>query len=197
MIMIMSDQIKAVFASVFASGRPQALEPGQTLFRTDDPVRRMYLVQAGSVDLVRHTPNGTRLLLTRVQAVQVLAEASAYSPRYHCDAVVNTAASLQSLPVSEFREAVHDDPETARLWAMLLARQLQAARMLSEIRSLKTVAERLDAWLSDNHTLPPKGQIQTLAHLLSVSREALYREIARRGGPDGLRRSARSGADRP
>ncbi|MEC7667561.1 MAG: hypothetical protein VXZ18_01615 [Pseudomonadota bacterium] len=61
-----------------------------------------------------------------------------------------------------------------------MARTLQKSRMQSEIRTLKTVAERLDAWLVDNPALPPKGQLQDLAHILGVSREALYRELAKR-----------------
>ena len=62
-----------------------------------------------------------------------------------------------------------------------LAHAVQEARMKSEIRTLRTVAERLDAWLSaKDGGLPPKGQWQELASELGVSREALYRELARR-----------------
>ncbi len=42
------------------------------------------------------------------------------------------------------------------------------------------VADRLDAWLCEGHLLPNKGRWQDVASELGVSREALYRELARR-----------------
>lgn len=167
-------------ADVFANGRPIMLEAGQTMFRTADPVRSMFYVMSGELDLVRHTRTGTPLVLNRAVSGFVLAEASAYSQVYHCDCVARDPSSLRSLPVAEFHEVLRSSPDLAGLWAAQLAVSLQKARMLSEIRSLKTVSQRLDAWLTDNGNLPPKGQIQHLAHMLGVSREALYRELAKR-----------------
>jgi hypothetical protein len=47
--------------------------------------------------------------------------------------------------------------------------------------SLKTVAERLDAWLAlHDDGLPPKGQRLRVASEIGVTPEALYRELARR-----------------
>jgi hypothetical protein len=42
------------------------------------------------------------------------------------------------------------------------------------------VAERLDAWLGGERALQEKGTWQDLAAELGVSREALYRELAKR-----------------
>lgn len=176
MITIMSTDI----AEVFANGRPLVLEPGQIIFRTGDLVRSMFYVMTGELDLLRHTPNGTPLILNRAISGFVLAEASAYSRCYHCDCVARDQSCLRSLTVGEFHEALRRSPELAGSWAAQLAASLQKARMLSEIRTLKTVSERLDAWLSDNGQLPPRGQIQHIAHMLGVSREALYRELAKR-----------------
>ena len=71
------------------------------------------------------------------------------------------------------------DVELAKVWSAKLAHSLQLARLQSEIRGLRTVAERLDAWLDDK-PLPPKGEWQRVAQELGVSREALYRELAKR-----------------
>lgn len=72
------------------------------------------------------------------------------------------------------------NPAAAQLWAARLARGLQTARLQAEVRTLRTVAARLDAWTEVFPGLPPKGQIQDLAHTLGVTREALYRALARR-----------------
>ena len=72
-------------------------------------------------------------------------------------------------------------PEFAEAWAEYLTREVQEARLRSEILSLKTVARRLDAWLlSHGGHMPAKGEWKSLAHQIGVSPEALYRELARR-----------------
>ncbi|MEL6234053.1 MAG: Crp/Fnr family transcriptional regulator [Pseudomonadota bacterium] len=165
---------------LFDAGRTVSFDVQETVFRTGDDVRSLYLVIAGEIDLVRHTARGTPLLLARAHPGSVLAEASAYASHYHCDGVANSRSRLKSIPVSVFRDGLNGSPATAQAWARHLSHALQKARMQSEIRSLNTVAERLDAWLADANVLPPKGQIQEVARILGVSREALYRELARR-----------------
>ena len=176
MITIMSHLI----STIFDSGRTLALEPGQPLFLTGDQVSSMYLLVEGRIDLVRHTNSGMPLILNRVRPGGLPAEASAFSETYHCDGIARSLSRVKYIPVSVFHGQLQRSPETAMSWAAHLAHTLQKTRMQCEIRSLKTVSERLDAWLSDCHALPPKGQIQTLAHILGVSREALYRELSRR-----------------
>ncbi len=176
MIMIMSPSLNDLFhdcPSIIAHA-------GEYLFHSGDQVASMYLVESGQIDLVRVSPSGTRLILNRANAGAILAEASAYSPIYHCDGQASTKATLLRLPVADFLDRLHASAPLTQAWAAQLARTLQKSRMQSEIRTLKTVAERLDAWLVDNPALPPKGQLQDLAHILGVSREALYRELAKR-----------------
>ena len=77
-------------------------------------------------------------------------------------------------------ERLDENPDLARAWASHLAKGVQTARMISEIRTLRTVSERLDAWLGEHGRLPERGRWQEVAGELEVSREALYREFARR-----------------
>ena len=44
----------------------------------------------------------------------------------------------------------------------------------------RVLADRLDAWLAEGHAFPERGRQQELAAELGVTREALYREMARR-----------------
>jgi CRP/FNR family transcriptional regulator, dissimilatory nitrate respiration regulator len=59
-----------------------------------------------------------------------------------------------------------------------LGKEVRSARLRAEILTLKTVAERLDAWLADRETLPDKGRWKVAAHEIGTSPEAFYREIA-------------------
>ena len=79
-----------------------------------------------------------------------------------------------------FVARLRSDPDLAEVWARNLAHAVQAARLRAEIRSLPRVADRLDAWLAKGRSLPDKGRWQEVAAELGVTREALYRELARR-----------------
>jgi len=176
MIMIMQDML----SSLFAGARSLDLPADEPLFLAGQPVEHVYLVTSGWVQLQRHTAHGALLILQNAGPGTVLAEASAWSARYHCDAVATGPAKLAALPKPAFLAVLRDNPELALAWSAMLARAVQAARVRAEIRSLPKVAERLDAWLSEGHSLPDKGRWQDVAAELGVTREALYRELARR-----------------
>ncbi|WP_342236212.1 Crp/Fnr family transcriptional regulator [Inquilinus sp. OTU3971] len=160
--------------------RELALAEGEILFRLGDKVRSIFLIHSGAVRLVRHLPHGPALTLQLAEKGAILAEASLFADKYHCDAVAMSTSRLQVAARRRIEDAVTRDPEIARLWTKHLAAEIQRARTQVEIISLKTVAERLDAWLALRGDLPPKGQWQRLASEIGVTPEALYRELARR-----------------
>ena len=172
-------------ASLFRPSNNPPWLPASTLFLTGQRVHRMYWVLEGRVHLQRHTPQGTTMVLQNAGTGSVLAEASAYSDQYHCDALVVEPTQLAVVDKSDFLAALDHNPTLSRAWACMLANSVQAARMRAEIRSLPTVASRLEAWLEQGNALPQKGHWQSLAAELSVSREALYRVLARRRHTDG------------
>lgn len=176
MIAIMSDLFEPLFADAVA----REFAAGDLLFRAGDPVVSMILLRAGQADLVRHTGHGLKMILQRAGPGQILAEASAWSDAYHCDAVAAEPCLAALLPRPVFLARLRSDPDLAEVWARNLARAVQAARLRAEIRSLPRVADRLDAWLAEGRSLPEKGRWQEVAAELGVTREALYRELSRR-----------------
>lgn len=172
----MSDALSCLFKDA----EPRRIDAGARLFHGGDPVQSMYLVAEGAVDLTRVTAAGAPVILQRARPGQVLAEASAYAANYHCDAQAIAPALVHSIPLVDFRARLTTDPALAERWAAHLAHAVQTARLRAEIRTLRTVAERLDAWLGEGGGLPAKGAWQDLAAELGVSREALYRELSRR-----------------
>lgn len=155
------------------------LAAGQTLFRAGEPVRNLYVVLQGSVRLVRHQVNGTPVVLQRARANQLLAEASLFAARYHCDAVCEQAARLARIAKSRILQAQREDPATLVDLAAHLAGEVQQARARCELLSLRTVRERLDGWLALHGSLPPRGRWVDVAQEIGVTPEALYRELAR------------------
>ena len=163
------------------AGIERRFAAGSTLFRRDDPVRALHLVRDGMVHLVRHREDGGTLMLQRAGRASVLAEASLYAKRYHCDAVCVLTTRTRAISCATLRAALGRDPELAAIWATHLAREVQSTRLRAEILALRTVAQRLDSWIATNDgRLPPKGSWQTIAAEIGTSREALYRELARR-----------------
>ena len=155
-------------------------DPGETIFRSGSEVALVFLVCAGRTALVRTMPSGEQAILQLASSGQIIAEASVYAQHYHCDCQALEPTELAFMPLRSFRAKLRSDLELAETWACYLAHSVQRARMRAEIRSLRTVSERLDLWIAEYGPLPEKGQWQGLAQELSVSREALYRELAKR-----------------
>ncbi len=164
-------------------GRDQSVGAGRRLFRTGDPVLSLFIVVSGEVRLVRALPHGAQLTLQRADAGTPLAEASLFAERYHCDAIGGQKAVVRSIPLSRVKAALREDPALAFAFLRHLAHEVQRSRTQAEILSLKTVAERLDAWTALNGDMPEKGHWREVAAEIDVTPEALYRELSRRRSP--------------
>ena len=166
--------------ALFDDGETRQADAGTYLFHAGDPVQFVHVILCGAVRLERLQVHGQVMCFQRARPGDVLAEASIYADAYHCDARAVELTRLRRIRVDRLLDKLQSDHAMSHAWAARLARTVQTTRLLAEIRGLKTVGERLDAWIDDNGALPPKGQWQDVAHELAVSREALYREIARR-----------------
>ena len=154
---------------------------GSTVFQRDERVRSLFVVERGLIELHRYNEVGNVLVLQRAGSGSILAEASIYSDRYHCDAVAVEPSRLLVFSKSKIIEAMSDDPRLAQLWGAYLSSAIQNARQRAEILSRRTVAERLDGWLAMNGlAMPSKGQWKYVATEIGVTSEALYRELAKR-----------------
>ena len=178
MIEIMSEELGALLQGL--RGRECEFAAGASVFHLDDPVRVVHFVRRGAIHLVRTQEDGAALILQRARAGAILAEASVYSDRYHCDARAESDAVTWAVAQKDLRRRLDANPELSRDWARHLAHEVQRARLHAEILSLKTVAARLSAWLFWNGALPEKGQWRRIADEIGVTPEAFYRELAKR-----------------
>jgi CRP-like cAMP-binding protein len=179
MIWIMSEPLFERFRKL--AEREQRLAAGSVLFRLGDPVLSLFLVTAGELHLVRVLPHGSQLTLQRAGSASILAEASLFADRYHCDALAAAESMILAAPMAKARSALESDPALASIFMRHLAGEVQRTRTRAEILSLKSVAARLDAWMALNgDALPPKGRWHQVATEIGVTSEAFYRELARR-----------------
>lgn len=178
MILIMSNDIINTLRS--SGGRDRLIGPGEYLFHLGEAVAALYVVLEGEIHLIRHQKDGSAIVFQRAGPGAILAEASLFSDRYHCDAVARTRATVRNIPKRRVLNRLRSDADFAEAWVAHLAHAIQSLRFRSEVLSLRTVAFRLDAWLAWHIEIPPKGKWKQLANEIGVSAEALYREMARR-----------------
>lgn len=161
-------------------GHECAFAAGASVFHIGDFIGLVHFVRRGAIHLVRHQADGSVLILQRARTGSILAEASVYSDRYHCDARAESDATTWAVARKDLRRRLEAKPEFSRAWAQYLASEVQRARLQAEILSLKKVAVRVSAWIAWNGALPEKGRWRTIADEIGVSPEALYRELAKR-----------------
>lgn len=161
-------------------GTERVFDEGAVLFSRNDVVSSLMLVLSGEVRLVRHQDDGRAVVLQRASAGSILAEASMFSDVYHCDAVAVAVSRVRIIESRRIRLKFASEPKFAAAWAAYLAHEIRNTRMRAEILALKTVAERLDAWITWHEQLPSKGKWRYVAEEIGVSPEAFYRELAKR-----------------
>ncbi len=152
---------------------------GEMLFRIGSPVRNLYCLLNGEVQLVRHDVSGGRIVLQRSLG-GFIAEASIDSKTYHCDAVAAANVSLLCFPVGAFSQALELDSGFRKMWLALLAREVRKLRAKCERLSLHSAAERIVHYLESegaDGTVVLRQSRKAWAEELGLSHEALYRTL--------------------
>lgn len=173
-----------ISTSVRAAAVKRRLRPAQALFHAGGKAGGLYEVVSGTVRLVRVDRSGREALLQVAGAGETLAEASLFSPRYHCDAIAATDAVVRLYPKAAVLAALERDPEMAKAFAAMLARQVMTLRARLERRNIHSARDRLRHYLvlnagADGRTVTLPGTLKDLAADLGLTHEALYRTLAR------------------
>ena len=171
-------------STVLAAALERRLAAGQSLFRAGSRSSGFFEVIGGTVRLVRFDRNGREAVLQTASAGDTLAEASLFSPAYHCDAIAATDAVVRLFPKSVMLVELQRDPRLARAFAAMLARQVMTLRTRLETRNIHSARERVRHFLAvnaggDRRTVVLRGTLKQLAADLGLTHEALYRTLAR------------------
>jgi CRP-like cAMP-binding protein len=171
-------------APVVTTAVERKLSAGETLFYAGSKSAGFYEVVGGTVRLVRTDRNGREAVLQTASAGDTLAEASLFSPTYHCDAIASSEAVVRLYRKPVVLEELQRDPEFAQSFAAMLARQVMALRTRLERRNIQSARERVRHFLMvnagvDGRTVKLAGTVKALAAELGLTHEALYRTLAR------------------
>jgi CRP/FNR family transcriptional regulator, dissimilatory nitrate respiration regulator len=159
------------------------LKAGEPLFRLGAETLGLCEVLTGHVRLARVDRSGREVVLHVAGPGETLAEASLFSPRYHCDAIANTRAVVRIYPKREVMAAFQANPTAAQAFAAALARQVMALRTRLEQRNIRSARERVRHVLAlivgpDGRTVVLRGTLKDLAAEIGLTHEALYRTLA-------------------
>jgi len=153
------------------------------LFRIGDKTAGLYEVVEGKVRLVRIDRSGREAILQEVRTGDTLAEASLFSPIYHCDGIATTAATVRLYPRTTLLKELKRDPKAAEAFAEMLARQVMALRVRLEQRNIYSARDRVRHYLVVN--ADPRGRtvvlpatLKSVAAELGLRHEVLYRTLA-------------------
>jgi CRP/FNR family transcriptional regulator, dissimilatory nitrate respiration regulator len=166
---------------------------GETVFRMGDPARAVYCLLDGEVHLQRHGPDGAMVILHRARQREFFAEASFGAKRYHCTALCVRPSRILALPQRLLRERLTDDVDFALRWVALLSTQLRRQRAAVERLQLRSAEARIRHFLLTEGAPPGELHLEfTLTHwaaLLGLTRECLYRTLARMEARGEMRRT--------
>jgi len=81
---------------------------GECVFRLRQKTTGFFYLKEGEVHLLRHTKTGDAIPMHRAFSGECFAEASLFSDKYHCDAVVQTGTILAKVDRSQTLMLMHD-----------------------------------------------------------------------------------------
>jgi CRP-like cAMP-binding protein len=87
----------------------RSFREGQHLFHRDDRVTSMFLIELGTAQLIRYHPNGSAVVLQRANPGSVLAEASLFTPEYHCDAIAISLVEARIVSRTAMQQLFHNN----------------------------------------------------------------------------------------
>ncbi len=170
-------------AAARAAAKERKLKAGEPLFHLGDRTTGLVEVVAGRVRLTRVDRSGRETVLYVAGPGETIAEASLFSPHYHCNAVAGTDAVVRVYPKQAVLAAFARDPKAAQAFSATLARQVMSLRTRLAQRDIRSARERLRHFLSlnvgaDGRTVIVGGTLKELAGELGLTHEALYRTLA-------------------
>ena len=170
-------------AAVRAAATERRLTAGDALFRLGDKTAGLCEIVAGQVRLARVDRGGHEIVLHVAGPGDTIAEASLFSPQYHCDAIASTDAVVRIYPKKSVLAAFDSDPKAALAFGATLARQVMGLRTRIEQRNIRSARERVRNYLAlnagaDGRTVTLTGTLKDVAAELGLTHEAFYRTLA-------------------
>lgn len=164
-------------AAVDRPTRTLSLRRGDRLFRRGEPVSSLFLLTAGRVRLERSLEDGSWVALHVARGPALLAEASLFGERYHCDGVAEVASRVLELSRPAVERALEAHPELSWMLLRVLSREVRDLRSRLELRSVRPMERRVLLGLELDRCA--ERTVAGRAAELGVAPETLSRTLSR------------------
>ena len=155
------------------------LKSGQYLFTQGDSVKNIYCVNKGRIKLVRDTFEGTPILIHVAYAEESIAEASLFSKKYHCSALVGTHTEVTVYSKNELLKVLQEKPQSMMNLLRQLTTQVRDLRMLNEIKSIYNAKEKVLTYLATEFHRDKESDLplKDIAQKIGMAHETFYRTL--------------------
>lgn len=185
MIVVMPDTLLKLFESLKPSRR--TLAAGEVLFATGDAANALFHVEQGTLRLSR-----AGVPLHTAEAGSAFAEWALFTESCPCDAVAATDATVLAFAKTPVLLLLKAHPDINLAFSAVLARQLHRMRGRLELVRQKGARERVLGYLvragAADRTITLDRSLTEMAHDIGITREALYRTLAKLEGEGVLAR---------
>lgn len=173
------DQLPAALQAVATY---QNLSNGQVLFHRNEPAKAIYAVKSGQVRLLHYTKSGQAISHYTVYVGEICAEVALFLDTYTCNAIAEEPTQVLVFPKQEFLNTLRQDSAFAIAFMMQLSYRLHAAKVMVELRSIRSAQERVlyYLWLiasPEKNTVVLEQPLKNIASELGISPEVLSRTL--------------------
>ena len=173
------------------------LAKGETLFHQGDRSFAIFAVRHGRMRMVRQLADGQSVVLYVARDGDTFAEASLFSPAYHCDAVADIDSEIEIYPKDVLADTLDRLPETVRSLLAHLAGQVITLRARLEIRNIRAAEERVIQYLhlvagDGDGTIEFSQPLKDIAAEIGLTHETFYRTLAKLEGAGIIARDGRT-----
>jgi len=176
------DPVGAALLAQESGHATRTLSEGDYLFHRGSPVEQLYVIKQGQCRLERTTYDGRTLLLAVFGPHQIIADGSLFHQRYGCNCRAMTTTTLAAFSTERVLLLLRQQPDLAQQWLSSLAHQVMDLRTRLELRNIKSARDRILLFLELNadaqHRYQLNSTLKSLAEILGLSPESLYRTLA-------------------
>jgi len=172
------DNIRTAMAITYESLPAETL-----LFHQGDVTRAIFVVISGQISLMHYTNAGRAIQHYEVRAGESFAEAALFNEVYDCAAIAVVPSRVATFPKQAFLSTLRQYPELSEVLMIQLARRFHEAKILLELRSIRSARDRVLRYLEiashpDGTTVNLVKPLKDIAEDMGLSQEALSRVLS-------------------
>lgn len=165
------------------------------MFHQGDVADWVFLIERGRLRMVRHPASGERVALHTGRSGELFAEGALFAAAYQCDGLAVGEASVMACAKADVLAMFTASPPLALELLERVTRQLHEARILIELRDVRSAEERVLRHLrlraDDAGVVAFEDRLLDAAAELGLTHEAYYRALAALTRQGAIQRSPR------